>query len=130
MKRLLVTILAILYLGTSTGATLHLHYCMGKLVDMKLWQSGKERCGNCGMKKSKFCTKKCCKDEFKVIKLDKDHKKAAENIVQLAQEDAVVPALFTEFPKFHAVSVLYELPVGHAPPLKLSIHILNCNFRI
>ena len=80
MKRLLVTILAILYLGTSTGATIHMHYCMGKLVDMKLWHSGRDKCGNCGMKKSKACAKKCCKDEHKLVKLEKDHRKAAENI--------------------------------------------------
>ena len=33
MKKAIVSILAVLYLCSSAGATVHLHYCMGKLVN-------------------------------------------------------------------------------------------------
>ena len=130
MKRLLVTILAILYLGTSTGATIHLHYCMGKLVGMKLWHSEVNKCGNCGMKKKTPCAKKCCKDEHKLVKLEKAHQKAAINGFQFTQVVAILPASYIEFPQVFIPSVAQELPVSHGPPRSLPIHILHCTFRI
>jgi hypothetical protein len=130
MKRLLVTILAMLYLCTSTGATIHLHYCMGKLVSMKLWHSDTGKCGNCGMKKNKAFAKKCCKDEHKLIKLDKDHKKATENALQFTHMVASVPAAYFEFPKVYIPCTAEEQPVSHAPPKSNRLHILHCTFRI
>ena len=130
MKRLLVTILAILYLGTSTGATIHLHYCMGKLVSMNLWHSDGGKCGNCGMKKNKACAKKCCKDEHKLVKLENAHHKAATNAFQFIQIVAEVPTSYIEFSNIFIPSVKHELPVCHAPPRNLPIRILHCSFRI
>ena len=36
MKKLLITILALVYLTVSSGATVNLHYCMGKLMSWDL----------------------------------------------------------------------------------------------
>jgi hypothetical protein len=36
MKKALATILAVIYLSTSIGATVHFHYCMGKLASWGL----------------------------------------------------------------------------------------------
>ncbi|THU38026.1 hypothetical protein FAM09_15180 [Niastella caeni] len=130
MKRLIVTILALFYLGTSTGATIHLHYCMGKLVEMKLWHSEADKCGNCGMKKKTACEKKCCKDEHKLVKLEKAHQKAIENIFQFTQFVATLPVSYFEFPQVYIPSVAQELPVSHGPPRSIPIHILHCTFRI
>jgi hypothetical protein len=130
MKRLLVTILAMLYLGASTGATIHLHYCMGKLVDMKLWHSEANKCGKCGMKKSTTCKKSCCKDEHKTVKVEKDHQKAAESALQLMQIAAAIPVDYFELPQVYITSIAQELPVSHAPPLSIPLHILHCTFRI
>jgi hypothetical protein len=129
MKTFLVTILAIFYLGASTGATVHLHYCMGKLVDIKLWHSKAGKCGNCGMKKSTAFTKKCCKDEHKIVKLEKDQK-SVENGLQLAQTAAATPAACIELPQVYITSIVEGLPVSHAPPRSIKTHILYCNFRI
>jgi hypothetical protein len=51
MKKLFVAILAILYLSTSTGATLHVHYCMGRLAGWGLGHNNSKTCGKCGMEK-------------------------------------------------------------------------------
>lgn len=130
MKRFLVTILAMLYLGASTGATIHLHYCMGKLVDIKLSYSEAKKCGKCAMKKSTSCAKSCCKDEHKTVKVEKDHQKAAENALQLMQIAAAAPADYIELPQVYTTSIAQELPVSHAPPRSIPIHILLCTFRI
>ena len=51
MKKFITAILAVLYLGTSSGATIHMHYCMGKLADWGLGHQNSKTCGNCGMEK-------------------------------------------------------------------------------
>ena len=50
MKKLLVTILALIYLGSSTGAMMHLHYCMGKLAETSFSKKNNATCNKCGMK--------------------------------------------------------------------------------
>ena len=52
MKKFLTTILALVYLATSTGATIHLHYCMGRLFSWSLVDKDSKTCGQCGMPKS------------------------------------------------------------------------------
>ena len=70
MKRILVTILSILYMAGATGATVHVHYCMGKFMGAGFVHKDEDKCGKCGMKKS--ISKGCCKDEHKTFKTS-DH---------------------------------------------------------
>lgn len=132
MQRLFVTILAIIYMGTSTGATIQLHYCMGKMVGMKLWHSETKtgKCDNCGMKKSTASTKKCCKDVHKIVKLENGHYKSSENGLQFLAVVTITPVSFIEYSKVGHTSAAHEFPVSHAPPRKLPIHILHCTYRI
>jgi hypothetical protein len=51
MKKLIVAILSLLYICTSTGATVHMHYCMGKLADWDFGHNTSKTCSGCGMKK-------------------------------------------------------------------------------
>jgi hypothetical protein len=74
MKRILVTILTILYMTSATGATVYVHYCMGKFMCASLRHSDGGICGRCGMKKA-MEKKGCCKDEQKTIKAS-DHQLA------------------------------------------------------
>lgn len=141
MKKFLVAILALVYLTTSVGATVHMHYCMDKLV---AWGLGKEKnnkakaCSYCGMVKisaDKHCVKEskgCCKDEQKQVKLDNDQK-ISEATVYIAQllVETVTPAFSNYF--FEYVSSLIEkFPVVNAPPRtwNVSLFIRNCVFRI
>lgn len=48
MKRFLIVIFALLYIGLSSGITLTIHHCMGKLVEVGIWQD--ETCNTCGAK--------------------------------------------------------------------------------
>src|SRR5258708_28019621 len=87
MKKVFATILAIIYLSTSMGATVHLHYCMGKLFSWSLTDKDSKNCGQCGMPKSAMgghCLSfkdGCCKDKQAHIQIDKDQK-ATENAYQ------------------------------------------------
>jgi hypothetical protein len=137
MKKVLLSILAIVYLATASGMTLHFHYCMDKLVSWGLQENTKSTCSFCGMQKTsgdtnkQFC-KGCCKDEIKVIQLKKDHNKTAEIIAPFHwSHDALLTCFATSF-NFVGVSKIATANAIHGPPAKgqLPVFLLNCVFRI
>lgn len=136
MKKFLIAILAMLYLCTSAGATVHLHFCMGKLVETNLWHSKAGKCGKCGgMEKpaEKGCTKNCCEDKHKLVKGEKDQLKAIEPAFQAMQSVAIAhPLSFIELPPVFIAGSAAANPVGHAPPRsgKVQLHILHSTFLI
>ena len=73
MKRFLIVIFALLYIGLSSGITLTIHHCMGKLVEVGIWQD--ETCNTCG---AKHAHKSCCSIETQFIKISDD-----QNVDQL-----------------------------------------------
>jgi hypothetical protein len=132
MKKLIVAILAILYMGSTTGATIHMHYCMGKLVDKGLWHGKAKKCSLCKKQdKKKSCSKSCCKDSHKFIKLEKDQK-TGETAFQFVQQVAVLYSNhFAEVFQPFTVSLTQAYPVSNGPPPgKVHSYILHCTFRI
>jgi len=140
VKRFLVTILAFVYLSTSVGATVHLHYCMDKLVawGLRHEKTGKKSCLYCGMAKTnenKHCGKEskgCCKDEQKIVKLENDQKisEASFKFLQIPVE-ATAP-IFSDYSLEYVFSLTEGYPLTHAPPRtqNISLFVLNCVFRI
>jgi hypothetical protein len=130
MKKFLVSILAIFYLGTSVGATVNLHYCMGKLVNWDLSLKETHTCGKCGMEKVKTKKNGCCEDKYHVLQVEKDQK----GETQYQPEAPVGIAVITTFPSYInpvASSISEEYPVSNAPPRTgVPIHIRYCIFRI
>lgn len=128
MKKLLVTILAVVYITVSSGATINMHYCMGKLMTVDMKQEQKGSCGTCGMEKAGH--KGCCKDEQKKLQIEKDQKISESSFQFLAVvSDISVPA-YSYFSYVQSITIDY--PVSHAPPDwgAVAIFIRNCNFRI
>ena len=132
MKKLVVLILSIVYLTTSIGATIHLHYCMGKLVDWSMAGRNRSECSNCGMIKVYNATNDgCCKDEFHHIKNDKDQK-----LLQTSQ--LIKPLMFETVYIFAVVlanstssQLTKHLPDNNVVPRSCpSLNIANCVFRI
>lgn len=72
-EKVLIVIFALLYIGLSSGITLTLHHCMGKLVEVNMWQD--ETCNTCG---AKHTHKSCCSTETQFIKISDD-----QNVDQL-----------------------------------------------
>jgi len=132
MKKFFTAILAILYISTSTGATLHMHYCMGKLANWGLIDNTSKTCSKCGMETSEKKDNNCCRDEKKFIKNNTDQK-AAETVFQLVQVmSAVIPVSFFETPSAGITTITEESTLSHAPPQNKSIavYIRNCVFLI
>lgn len=126
MKKIFALLLAIVYLGSTVGATVHLHYCMDRLVNWTVRDEG-SMCKNCGMEKGGGC----CNDESKFIKNDVDQ--SATGAMQALQAPAIdTHVSFTHVADGYSLSYVNEYRVSHAPPLKTGIEILlhNCIFRI
>ena len=131
MKKFIVTILAFIYITASVGATVHLHFCMDKLVDWGLWHNNDKKCGKCGMEKSQEKENGCCKDEHKQVKIESDHKGAATYLLsELMSVD--LPAPVFELADINLPTVTEQNPLSHAPPRSwnIAVYIRNCVFLI
>jgi hypothetical protein len=131
MKKFFVAILAVLYLSSAVGATVHLHYCMNKLVNWSLWAKKGDNCSKCGMSKTEKQATGCCKDEQKHVKVENDQK-AAEGYHMLQLNSVTISVVFVELPVIYLPSVIEKRPLSHGPPRSGTIaeYIRNCVFRI
>lgn len=126
MKRILIAITALVYFAISTGVVMSVHYCMGKVSDVKVEAFVSTRCA-CG----KLQPMGCCRTEFKVVKMKDDQK-----IVQ-ADYSCKVPSV----PVTNTLSLLctpfFNAPAetfstSHSPPLlsEQDRYLQHCVFRI
>jgi hypothetical protein len=94
MKRLITFLVAVFYLGVSSGIALQVHYCMDEVAAFTLLPADSDKCDTCGMKGNS-----CCRDEITFIKLQDAHKQPvigfeAQSFVSVLPEKvyAVLPA--------------------------------------
>ncbi len=124
MKKILVSILAVFYLASSVGATVHLHYCMDKFIDWSLAKGDGDKCNKCGMEKDGGC----CKDEQKLVKNNTDQK-ASESTTQLFP--VVTSGSFINLSEFYYSSLAEKHPISHAPSISgCEVYLRNCVFLI
>lgn len=130
MKRILVSIIALIYFTFSSGMVMSVHYCMGKISDIQVNQVPEERC-ICGMSKKETSSKGCCKTEFTMVKLADTHKASS------ASYDIQTPVVLVsrslsqlEAPLYYTNTKVYS--DIHGPPLlsEQDTYLLNCVFRI
>ena len=120
------------------GATVHLHYCMGKLFSWSLTDKDSKNCGQCGMPKSSMgghCTSfkdGCCKDKHAHVQLDKDQKATEAAYKFLTPSFIGLPAATTTLPDLYVTSYVLGHPTANAPPDpdKVPLFIRHCTFRI
>lgn len=132
MKRFFAAILALIYLATSTGATLHLHYCMGELARINFSGLKTQECPYCGMIKTEDSSKGCCKDEQKQVKLSKDQIVTSLANKVIGTAPVALPEIFIEIPVTFLVKIAESHPLSNSPPDSggIPIYLQNCNFRI
>lgn len=132
MKKTLLTILAIFYLGVSSGATVHFHYCMGKLVSWGLEKQSRKVCGFCGMPKAESKKKSCCKDVEQQAKVGKSQK-ANQTVFKFEQFSTAVilPELYVNYQAVIPVKITREA-LSNAPPdgQQIPVYQKNCTYRI
>ncbi|MDO9373435.1 MAG: hypothetical protein Q7T76_03400 [Ferruginibacter sp.] len=128
MKKFTIALLAILYLGVSSGIALQVHYCMGEKAGVELYGEADQKCGKCGMEEKGGC----CNDDHKFYKLSDSHKTVNSDFSLAAPEMLLVPAGIPLAPvAIHAADVT-NLLRNNSPPVYSgpSAQVLNCVFRI
>ena len=125
MKQVLTTILAILYLATSTGATINIHYCMGKVVSKSIVHE--DKCGQCGMEKKEGC----CEDKVRVVKTQDSHSFHTPHIT-FTPFVAVLQRSYIDITPVFAFATPALLTHNNSPPGSsgISLCIRNCVFRL
>ncbi len=128
MKKFLVSLLAVLYLGMSSGIAMELHYCMGRLAGIEWFSSDNDRCGRCGMKEKKGG---CCSDEYKFVKLQDAHKQTGNDQLKcpVAEAPAVVFQIAPVLPPADRLPATCYLPAPPSPPDRC-VQALLCIFRL
>lgn len=129
MKKVIVAILAFVYITTSTGIAINMHYCMGELVEWSIGQNKSKICGKCGMAES---NNGCCKDEYKYAKNDADQKTANGSLQITKLAAMALPATFLEIPPHNFPAITIEYPVIYQPPRSsgVAVCVRNCFFLI
>lgn len=130
MKRIIVSIIALIYFTVSSGMIMNVHYCMGKVSTIQINQVPDERC-ICGLPKKETSSKGCCKTEFTVVKLADTHKASS------ASYDIQTPVVLVARSLSQLEASLYNTSLKiyadiHGPPLlsEQDTYLLNCVFRI
>lgn len=125
MKKLVVILLLVLYGFSSTGMTLHFHYCCGKLAKVELTPV-KDTCG----KEHKNSKKPCCDEKQLSLKVKADHK--GEEAAKLLLAPATLPKSYSAFSATNPGQGRQLLPHLFAPPPLNStpLFVLHCVYRI
>ncbi len=89
MKKAVIAILALLYIITTSGVVVNVHYCMGAVASVTYGHKTPDSCGKCGMKEKAGC----CHSELKVVKLDDDHQQTIKT-KEAALAIAALPVTF------------------------------------
>ena len=131
MKKLLITVLAVFYLGVSSGATVHFHYCMGELIEWGLANDNSEKaadCSNCSMKKG--FSEDCCKDQKQEYKLKESQKAPLSAFKPVFF--ALTPVTYPDLDQILLSTTADLILESNALPrtMKTPVFIRNCNFRI
>ena len=132
MKKFFVAIFAFFYIGTSAGATLHMHYCMGKFVDWSLGQNNFKYCTSCGMEEADQKDKGCCKDEGKFFKNNTDQKITESAFRFILLNTVCLPPAFIEIAPGIFPSFVENNPINRAASRTcgVAVYIRNCVFLI
>ena len=124
MKKILVIALLLTYGLSSSGMTLHLHYCCGKL-DKVDFTPVPSKCG----KTHKMGTKPCCDNKEVTFKVKSEQ--SAVKILLAAYPLTAVKPFLSDFLVSAPVEAKKLLPEVFAPPpVSQDFNTLFCVFRI
>ena len=127
MKKFIVILLMLVYGLPSTGASLHLHFCCGKLDDVSFSVKHKPGCTKQGAS-----NKICCNNVALDLKIDADQQPASKVMPVFNHAPAVAPVYHTWQAALPAMEV-NAANKANGPPLAFSllpVYLKNCVFRI
>jgi len=131
IRKLFITFLAVLYLGASSGATLHYKYCMGRLVKITLSHEQTKKCHSCGMNYKGKAAKKCCTDKHQQLKSENSSSPGTGQVKLGTSAFFLLPKPF-QYVAYDCTPMAIDYPVSLSPPLvsDVPVFLRNCTFRI
>ncbi len=133
MKKALLLLWTIFYLGTASGAIVHLHYCMGRIIGWGLFESRPgDTCPNCGMHKKPG--NNCCKDVPQCLQAGKQEPvMTATSLPSLPDQLPVI--LPYSYSRYTATALTTRFPNARSgfrgpPGPEVPVFLRNCVFRI
>ena len=125
MKKFIATILAIVYFAASTGATVNIHYCMGKVQSMDFGHSlgNKQQCSKCGMSNKKGC----CEQKHQIVKVEKKYTVPSTNIAVKKFNNLSAPFYTVDRVTISTIETT-DYPFANSPPDKgqVPLFIRHC----
>ncbi|MFM7838266.1 MAG: HYC_CC_PP family protein [Chitinophagaceae bacterium] len=89
MSKFFTTLIALLYLGFTSGIVVNWHYCMGDLAAVEWGMDYGTSCSKCGMKDRKGC----CETTYQVFKVNDAHLSAKSLVPALIPFETVLPTV-------------------------------------
>jgi len=125
MKKFLVLAMLLVYGLTSTGATIHLHYCCGKLDKISLSNDHNENCPG-----KENLQKGCCESRKLDLKVEDDQQPGSKWLTGFKHLGLTISS--RSFLHFYAVKTTALKAVLTGPPAKLQLHkyLKHCRLRI
>jgi len=126
MRKLVTLLLVIMYGLASIGATVHLHYCCGKLDKISLSAAHNK---DCPEKEGAF--KRCCDSKQVDLKINADQEHATKWLSAQSDLGMALPAFACAYTAALRKATINIFATG--PPLrspKIPLFIQNCIFRI
>ena len=126
MKKLLAIMLMVVYGLSSTGATINLHYCCGKLHDISFSSTQGKTCPT-----KTVSSKGCCDNKHVQLKLKGDQEPAAKWIS--ASKDLAAPVTI---PTYYVMVLTHDTPVNEyatGPPRirsSVPLFVQHCTYLI
>jgi len=130
MKKLVFTLVALVYFFAITGWQINIHYCMGRVDSVSLLKSHKDSCDTCGMDRTE--SEGCCHDENQFVRLTQDQKLPVSLHYQLVSPVTELSIIVTPTIVYPTLSRdSFVIWAGMDPPVaKTPVFILNRVFRI
>lgn len=127
MKKGFIFLLAIVYIGLTSGVVVNIHYCMGRLAGVTYGHEAEHKCDRCGMEKINGC----CETEHKLVKADSDHIFANAVTAPLSFTTAL-PAVYPEINISILTAREHYNSLYHSPPdvRGNNLKLYNSVFRI
>jgi hypothetical protein len=117
IKKLFISIIAVIYLVVTTGMVVNIHYCMGKISSISFSHENDHKdgsCSKCGMNKTE---NHCCTDDVKYVKITDAHQSAQTDISE-AGSVSTVPVFFISLNTALQGSAKEPLSYYFSPPPK------------
>ena len=130
MKKVVLSILALVYFFAVTGWEINIHYCMGRVDNVSLLTIEKDTCSTCDM--SGADKQGCCHDENQFVRLAQDQKQPNYYQYQLVVPESAVLSNQLNDTISPGISILQAENIIELdlPPPSTPLFIRNQVFRI